>query len=481
MIEPTWMTVPDYAFTLGPDVAEINAAAGFAPDAAQALILDHIFGFVKPGVPSAAEIVTIVPRQNLKTGLMKQAALGWMILGLKPLVIWSAHETTTSNESFKDLVDMLEGSDFLSSHVAQVYRGDGREHIRFRNGGRIIFKARTKSGSRGLSAAATILDEGFALKPLHLGSLLPTMLTKRDGQLLTGSSSGLADSDILRGLRDRGRRGDARLAYFEWSDERARQGCVIDGCDHAITREGCALDDRSRWWATNPALGSRISEESIANLRRSLPPEEFARECLGWWDEPADVLLPFDPSLWEARADYLGAAIDLDDVRLAVDMPPERSSTTIVAAGRRPDGLPQVEVVDVRPGVDWVLDRLNDMRQRRRIREITVDGAGAAASLIPALELDGFLVRVASARDMSAACGGMFDAIQHDAIRHVPHVELTAAVYGARKRTLGDAWALDRRHASVNISPLVAAVLAHWAVTRTRPRKSDAELLASLG
>jgi hypothetical protein len=332
-----------------------------------------------------------------------------------------------------------------------------------------------------LSAAATILDEGFALKPLHLGSLLPTMLTKRDGQLLTGSSSGLADSDILRGLRDRGRRGDARLAYFEWSDERARQGCVIDGCDHAITREGCALDDRSRWWATNPALGSRISEESIANLRRSLPPEEFARECLGWWDEPADVLLPFDPSLWEARADYLGAAIDLDDVRLAVDMPPERSSTTIVAAGRRPDGLPQVEVVDVRPGVDWVLDRLNDMRQRRRIREITVDGAGAAASLIPALELDGFLVRVASARDMSAACGGMFDAIQHDAIRHVPHVELTAAVYGARKRTLGDAWALDRRHASVNISPLVAAVLAHWAVTRTRPRKSDAELLASLG
>jgi hypothetical protein len=475
------MTVPDYAFTLGPDVAEICAAANFDPDDAQRLILNHIFGFVRPGVPSASEIVTIVPRQNLKTGLMKQAALGWMILGLKPLVIWSAHETTTSNESFKDLVDMLDGSDFLSAHVAQVYRGDGREHIRFRNGGRIIFKARTKSGSRGLSAAATILDEGFALKPLHLGSLLPTMLTKRDGQLLTGSSSGLADSEILRGLRDRGRRGDERLAYFEWSDVKARTGCQIDGCDHVITRDGCALDDRARWWATNPALGARISEESVANLRRALPPDEFAREVLGWWDEPADVLLPYDPTVWEQRADYLGAAVELDDMRVAVDMPPERSSTTIVAAGRRPDQIPQVEVVDVRPGVDWVLDRLHDIRRKRRIREVIVDGAGAAASLIPALELDGFIVRVASARDMSAACGAMFDAVTHDQMRHVPHPELTAAVYGARKRTLGDAWALDRRHASVNISPLVAAVLAHWAITRTRPRKSDAELLSSLG
>jgi hypothetical protein len=45
---------------------------------------------------------------------------------------------------------------------------------------------------------------------------------------------------------------------------------------------------------------------------------------------------------------------------------------------------------------------------------------------------------------------------------------LTSAVAGAAKRTLGDAWAWDRRGVSVGICPLVAATLAAWGFV-TRP------------
>ena len=39
---------------------------------------------------------------------------------------------------------------------------------------------------------------------------------------------------------------------------------------------------------------------------------------------------------------------------------------------------------------------------------------------------------------------------------------LTAAVAGARRRTVGDSWAFGRRTSSVDICPLVAATFARW-------------------
>ena len=56
----------------------------------------------------------------------------------------------------------------------------------------------------------------------------------------------MVDSDVLRGIRDRGRKGDdRRLAYFDGAT--TVRGRDIDGCDHALGTPGCALDDRSRW------------------------------------------------------------------------------------------------------------------------------------------------------------------------------------------------------------------------------------------
>ena len=479
-LEPTWMTVPEWDYTLGPEVGELCAAAGFAPDPPQQLILDATFA-IKDGRPAAFEVVIVAPRQNIKTGVEKQISLGWMFLLKRRVVVWSAHEVSTSSASFKDIVELIEANDFLSRRVAKFYRPEGRERVEFTNGAHLRFKARTKSGGRGLTGDDTILDEAFALKSSHLGALLPVMLTKPHAQVIYGSSAGLVDSANLRGLRDRGRRGDRRLAYFEWGDTKPREGCLRADCDHAITREGCALDDRSRWYATNPTLGHRIDEESLANLRRSLPPEEFARECLGWWDDGGSADAPFDYAKWTALADHLGAGHDLTDVRLAVDMPQDRRSTAIIACGRRPDGVPQIEVVKVAPGVDWVLPAMAELKRRRKVREVVIDGASAAASLVPALTLDGHKVTTTNGREMAAACGSMFDAVEQSALRHVPHADLAAAVEGARRRPLGDAWGLDKKNAQVDIAPLVGAVLAHWAVTRTRPRKTDEELIRGLG
>jgi hypothetical protein len=74
-----------------------------------------------------------------------------------------------------------------------------------------------------------------------------------------------------------------------------------------------------------------------------------------------------------------------------------------------------------------------------------------------------------SSRDMAQACGRLFDAVLNDKVRHLGQPDLTAAVAGAAKRKLGDAWAFSRSSSAVDISPLVAATLALWGVTTIEP------------
>jgi hypothetical protein len=138
--------------------------------------------------------------------------------------------------------------------------------------------------------------------------------------------------------------------------------------------------------------------------------------------------------------------------------------------------MPQIELVDHRGGSEWVVERLRDVASRWPVRCVVVDGASSARSLIPAMENAGLKVEKTTGTDMGAACGDLFDALRDGTFRQVPHPDLDAAVSSARKRNLGDAWALNRRADGADISPLVAAVLARWVAVKTRTLTTD-ELL----
>jgi hypothetical protein len=54
-------------------------------------------------------------------------------------------------------------------------------------------------------------------------------------------------------------------------------------------------------------------------------------------------------------------------------------------------------------------------------------------------------------------------------LRHLGQEELDAAVEGAAKRPMGDAWLWSRKNSTVDISPLVGCTLALWG-SRTRSK-----------
>lgn len=469
LVEPAHRSQPRWRSTLGPEVADLARLAGFGPDPEQEMILDALFAIDGRGKSACFEVGAVVGRQNLKTGLMKQAALGWLFLTDERLVIWSAHNFLAAEEAFRDLEILIEGCPSLSRQVKHFHRGNGDEAIELTGDRRLLFKTRTKGGGRSLSGDKVILDEAFALQPMHMGALLPTLSARPDPQVLYGSSAGLAESAVLRGIRDRGRAGkDTRLAYFEWCAPPQEQVCAAGAkCTHALDAVGCGCDKPELWAVANPQLGRRISVDFMASERRALPPSEFAREHMGWWDEPVGGLIPITVTAWAACADEESQV--QDPVAIAVDVTPDRSMAAIAVAGRRSDGLMHGELVEHRAGTGWLVDRLVDLAETWGPCAVVLDPGGPAGSLEKELNErgfktdaagDGWRLHLTGTREYAQACGALVDDVNNGRWRHPDQGPLNKAVQGAQTRPLAEAWAWSRRNSQDDISPLVAVTLA---------------------
>ncbi len=468
--KPAFRSAPPYVDTLGPDVARFCASVGYGPDPVQEMILSDIFAVGRDGRSAAFEVAVICCRQNLKTAVFKMAALGWLFVTDERLVVWSAHEWDTVKEAVIDLDALISGSDALRRRVRHVYRGNGDEAIVLRSGARLIFKTRTKVGGRGLSGNKVILDEGFALHAAHMGALLPTLSAQRDPQVLYGSSAGLAESDVLRGIRDRGRRGDdPRLAYTEFCSPPPAAVCASgDACTHALTSAGCGCDDPGNWARANPAMGVRISESYIADERRALPPAEFGRERMGWWDDPADGGTPLSAADWAACADARSEV--RDPVALAFSVAPDGSAACVAVCGRREDGRYHGELTDPpRPGTGWLLGRVLELADMHKPCVLVINPAGAAGAFERDLAEHGFTTKpapgeqrlqVVGMREYAQACGALAADVANDRWRHLGEPYLDAAVTGARTRPLADAWAWSWKTSAADIGPLEAVTLA---------------------
>lgn len=473
LVEPTYLWVPPHVDTYGPQVAQLSTLTGFVPDPEQRLVLDALFAVDQDDKVAALEAAVVVGRQNLKTGVFKMAALGWLFLTDQRLVVWSAHEFRTSQEAFRDMEDLIMDTPVFARRVKQIHRGNGDEAIELYGDRRLMFKARTRTGGRGLSGDKIILDEAFALQPSHMGSLFPTLAARPDPQVVYGSSAGKVESGILRAIRDRGRPGgDPSLIYAEWCAPPPKEACA-DGekCTHARDAVGCGCDNMELIKAANPAVGRRITIRYVRGERRGLPPEEFARERMGWWDDPIGGETPIKPGDWTACLDE--GSRRTGPVALAVDITPDRSVSSIAVGGRRADGLAHGEVVEHRAGTGWVVDRLVELFGSITPTPVAlvIDPAGPAGSLEKGLLEKGFStdkelpagkwrLHFVGSREYAQACGALADDVANGQFRHIGQAPLDTAVEGVATRPLAEAWAWSRGKSGATIAPLVAVTLA---------------------
>ena len=447
----------------GEEAIQLAESVGLVLDPWQQVIVRTALSERSDGSWAAPEVGFLVPRQNGKGGALEAIVLHGLFLVGDPLTLWTAHQTKTSAEAFLRIRSLVEGSADLSRHVRAVHQANGDEGISLSSGARLRFVARSKSSGRGFSPQRIIFDEAQELSSAAVAAMLFSVSAQASPQLLfAGTVPGPENNaEHWTSVRDRGRRGGStRLAWLEWSptgsDDPKR---LID------------LDSREVWAQSNPALGFRLTEETVAGEREQMlaDPDMFARERVNRWPT-ASVWGGVIPGEWVEACQSAPVAV-CEPVVLALETTFDRSTSTLVAVGRREsDGLPQVEVVASADGTAWCAQRIVQVAGRNPdVVALVIDGRAAAESLIPEIQeaLDaagvGFDVTVTSSSDMAQACGRFFDAMRGAQVVHTGDPLLLAALRGAIQRPIGDgAWAWSRNKGGPVVAPLVAATIALW-------------------
>lgn len=437
--------VPDALTSAGPEAVDLAASAGLDMDPWQAEVVHDFLTERADGKWAALECGLIVPRQNGKSRALEAIALHALFLDPDAhLILWSAHQFKTAREAFLNLRAMVTNYDHLRRLVKAVRASHGEEGIELTSGDRLNFVARSRTSGRGFSGDRLILDEAQEIDPEDLASSLP-MLSARPNPQLIYAGTVSATAEHLRRVRDRAEAGgEPRLAVTEY------------GADPEADR-----DDPMTWASANPNYGVRLDPEFVAMERKALTPQDFDAERLGIWPPRASEVTVFPADAWEACADP--ESVLPDPFVLSADAPPDRSEAYIAAAG--PD---HVEIVETKRGLTWVADYLISRYQRHNCL-IVLDAKGALGSIVPRLEAAGVRLLLMGPRDVAAACGQFYDAVTERRLHHLDDPLLNVSVAGASQRPLGDAWAWDRKHATVPLSPLIAATNALWGANQGPP------------
>lgn len=397
---------------------------------------------------AALEAALVLPRQNGKDIVLMAIELADLVLFGTKLTVHSAHKFATSEEHFIKFKEIIEGSDYLGRLVKQVKTAHGDEAVIMRTGQRLEFMAREHASGRGFTADRVILNEALILSERSIASLLPTMSAKSklgNPQIIYASSApfgpdhpDVEKSVVLHRLRKRGRAGDPTLAYVEFC------GSSDDP------------DDVDSWYAANPALGVRMTEEFVQMERNTMDDQSFLVERLGL---SADLPEGGIESVWPDKAwdacCHPEAASDVGVV-FSVDVHPDRVTSSIGAA----DAAGRVELIEHRPGVGWVVERAAELVHKYKAK-VAVQSTGAAGALIADLERAGLEVIPIPAHDVRSACGRFYDGVAARAPFIRTDTRLNAAAAVALKKPSGDAWVFDRRQGG-DITPLYAVLLARW-------------------
>lgn len=449
------------------------------------------------GILAYRKVGLSIPRQQGKTQSILAAMVHRIRAWPRQNVKYAAQTRIMARERWEDeFLVAMEQSKLAGKFRAR--KGNGNEAIIWtKTRSKLGIVSNTEKAGHGPPLDLGMVDEAFAHTDDRLEqAFTPAMATRPMAQLWWASAGGTEQSIWLNKQRERGREQIEELwlsgltrwpsqAYFEWfaPDHMNREDpATWFACMPALCPDetGCRCDPERVWRHT-------VTVPTIRADKANMEDAEFDRAYLNRTRKhvpPADLNVPSKE--WPLRVDVNSQAGK--DITIAVDVTPLREAASIAVYGLRADGIGHVELIDHRPGTDWLVPRLAVLRDRYNPVAIALDAKGPAGSLlIDMSKLDPPIVTPADAKkpkrgdlaipttiDVAAACGQFADAVRQDTLRHIDQAQLNVAMAGARSRPLGDAWAWARKAADVDITPLVAVTLARWAHA-TRAHVIDAD------
>jgi phage terminase large subunit-like protein len=401
-------------------------------------------------------ICAVVARQNGKSTLMMSRILAGLFLWNDPLQIGSAHRLTTSLETFRALVGIIESNEVLSSQVKRIRWAHGSEEIETNHQTRYMVKA-ANAAARGISKPETVfMDELREHKDQEAwASMKYTMMAASNPQVWTLSTAGDQHSLILNQLRERGLASVAGssddIGYFEWSAPKDD------------------INDVEGWRYANPSLGRTIHIDNIRSATNDAP-DVFRTEVLCRW---VDSINPAIPSLEWASCE--NKTEKLDDGRrtwLGIDLSPDRRHGALVGAQRLDSDRFIVQLLHTWHNPVSLDDKAiaNDIAPyaRKFNTELVAYSKRTSSAVAMRLAPAGIHVMDIDGPEYAQSCDELLGAVTSGRLVHNGQAELTKQVLSASRLPYGDgAWVIGRRASKAAVCATVAsALVTHYA---TRP------------
>jgi hypothetical protein len=439
----------------------------------QSYIIDALFAVNDDNEWAATEFGALVARQNGKGEILVAYDLAHLFLfprkdGRRKSILHTAHEFKTAMDGFDRLRGVIESTPRLAGYIEQVYKGNTAEILLKRQkgqkslGNRIKFVARSKNSGRGFSADVIVYDEAQELGDDARNALTYTQSAIDNRQeLYTGTvpDEALNDCEVFEGVRDRGRAGgDDRTGWMEWTPE---------GSDDPDLAARIDFADPVNWAASNPAMGIRIREETIAEqLARATDPASFGRERLSIWPnrppESEEKHNDIDLDAWRDSGNP-EATLGAGPV-LAVSLGRGGGYATVAAASRDSAAI-FVETLETRVQTLWVPSYVAEKVAELGPSLVVLDEKNCAP-IIADLDRAGVKYMAVNAGEVAGAFGLMVESVNAGAVSHRNQDDLYQSLKHATTRPLVGGFTWDQSDPSEPITQIQAVTLAHWGVKK---------------
>lgn len=428
-------------------------------------------------------VVLSIPRQVAKTFIVGRLVFILCTLhpGLK--VVWTAHRTRTSTQTFKTLQTYAKRSAvapyMLDDRTNGIRKTNGEQEIEFANKSIIMFGAREGGFGRGFDEVdIEVFDEAQILTEKALEDMVAATNQSRHPHGALLFYMGTPPRPVDPGEAFTQRRDEAlsfRPDGVAFGEPAVGEDTIYVECSADADADP---DDREQWAKANASFPHRTPVRSMLRLRKNLPSvESWRREALGIWDEEVQSSV-MDMAAWAARENRDSRIVSNRSWGFA--MSNDRRWATLGVAGKTVEGLLHVEWVEHRSmlvtfdadgkpksGQEWWLDFLAAGYEANKSPIRILSAANSkAASFIDLLRERGVKVDEVPVAEGARATGLVIDGVNGETLAHIGQPSLTKAVRHAGLSSSG-AWV---QTGDVEISPLVAVTVAAGGVTREAER-----------
>lgn len=453
---------PERADTDGEGAAMLMQTYGTTLDEWQKLVLNSWLGTDAKGQYNVTSAGLSVPRQNGKNVIIEAREFYGLIINGER-ILHTAHQVRTAKKAFRRLVSMFTDKKHpeVLKTVKKIRYGIGEESIELENGAIIEFTARSRQAARGYDGISLVVyDEAQELTDEQAEAIMSTLSASTTGtrQLLyVGTPPYIGcTGQVFRRFREAcitaGGRSEIKAnAWHEW-------GIAADNLQEID------ITNKALWYEANPALGYRLTEEFTQEEFKTLSPDGFARERLGWWAKiiEAQTELAIDPTTWD-RCKSLEEKPE-GKTAYGVKFTPDGAEVVLAGAVLPTDGRPgRITLLAQEPtgnGISWLADWLNERYKQASC--VVIDGRNGTEVLIDKIKdtwkFKDSVIKPSAQNVVTAASMLINELNEHNITWYEEQEELRESAITATKRPIGGGWGFGGQTSA----PIEACALALW-------------------